>query len=346
MYYNRDAMYERRKRDILIGRWRMLTRDIFEEGTIREGGFNLTFVRNFLIAFAIAFALFLPIAYFTVNYVVDEIDKSTNNVTTEPMDSSDQQGGDQGLTPDAVGRLSLLQIVTSPGDPARIEFLTLVHYNLDSRQVVITVLPGDMKVPVKGVDMSLSEGYSYVLSGEYELPHDYVAKVVTACTGISVDSYCTLDLNTFATVADNLGGIRVEFSEAFTIYDGGTRFFPKGVNTLSTADLISLLNYQGYNSPSTRLQMISAVCKSVLDEKCTTRGYLELDDTWAKISQNMEYDLGDFESPHDFAHQFYSYRFCTVVQLGVQGSYVNVNGERLFAVDYNNMIAQMRQYSR
>lgn len=307
----------------------------------------MTFVRNFLIAFAIAFALFLPIAYFTVNYVVDEIEKGINDPTEELSDSSDGQNGDDGPMPDADGKLSLLQIVTSTGDPTQIEFLTLVHFNLDSRQVVITVLPGDMKVQVKGVDMSLSEGYGYQLSGEYDLPDDYISEVVTACTGVSIDCYGIVDLNTFSTVADNLGGIRVEFSEAFTIYDGGTRFFPKGATTLTSADLLSLLKYQGYNSPGTRLQIVSAVCKSILDAKCTTEGYLELDETWAKISQKMlSYDLGNYDSPHDFAHRFYSYRFCTVTQLGVQGSYVDVNGERLFSVDFTNMIAQMRQYSK
>lgn len=306
----------------------------------------MTFVRNFLIAFAIALALFIPIAYFTVNYVVDEVDKGISSEAEEPDDSSDRQDEDQGPMPDAVGKLSLLQVVTSVGDPSHIEFMTLVHFNLDSRQVVITVLPGDMMVELKGVKMSLSEGYGYQLSGEYGLSDDYIADVVTACTGVSVDCYCIVDLNTFASVADNLGGIRVEFSEAFTIYDGGTRFFPKGVNSLTTADLLSLLNYQGYNSPGTRLQMISAVCKSVLDVKCTTAGYLEQDETWDRISRNMQYDLGDYDSPRDFAHRFYSYRFCTVIQLGAQGSYVDVDGERLFSVDYTNMIAQMRQYSK
>lgn len=330
----------------------------------------MSFVRSFLIAFLAALVVFIPIAYFTVNYLVDEVGDSLAQ-TTEPGDSQDGPEG-SGYEISAVGRLALLMIVTSPadGNPAtganvysdadtdtdtdadakKIEFLTLVYYNCDRRQVMITAFPGDTMIQLQGVSMSLSEGYAYMKSGQYDVSDRYIADSVTGCTGIPIDCYAYLDRSRFEQVADELGGLNVEFSEAFTVYnreDGSTRFFPAGTNQLSSSDLHSLLVYEGYNSPATKMQIISAVCKSVLDRESTTANYLDIDRIWAQKAPLYDgYDLGEYESVRDFADQMFSYRLCSATVVPAQGGYEQIGGENLFVVDYSATITLMKQYSR
>lgn len=312
----------------------------------------MSFVRSFLIAFLAALAVFVPIAYFTVNYVVDEVESGLAE-TTEPSDTEDGPGG-VGYEIDATGRLALLLIVTSPGsggtDAKKIEFLTLVYYNCDSRQVMITAFPGDTAIQLQGVSMSLTDGYAYMKSGEYNVSDRYIADSVTGFTGIPIDGYAYLDRSDFERVADNMGGLTVEFSEPFTIHnsaDGSNRFFPKGTNQLTSADLHLLLAYEGYNSPATKMQIISAVCKSVLDRGSTTANYLAIDRIWARIAPlYAEYDLGGYASVREFADKMFAYRLCSSAIVPVQGSYGQVGGERLYVVDYTGTITLMKQYSR
>ncbi len=324
----------------------------------------MSFVRSFLIAFAVALVVFVPIAYFTVNYVVEEVENGIAQ-TTEPSDENNGPALD-GYEIDATGRLSLLLIVTAPADtpvslsadgeakseiPQRtIEFMTLVYYNCDTRQVMITAFPGDMMVQLQGVQMSLTEGYTYMKSGTYGLTDRYIAESVTGCTGIPIDCYAYIDRTDFERVADDMGGLTVEFSEAFSVYDrtdGSTRFFPRGVNQLTSADLHSLLIYDGYSSPSTKMQIISAVCKSVLDQESTTANYLKIESIWAKFyPMYYEFDLGEYDSVLDFADQMFTYRLCTATIVSVKGEYTRIGGENLFVVDYSTTISQMKQYSR
>ena len=319
----------------------------------------MSFVRSFLIAFVVALIVFVPIAYFTVNYVVEEVENGLAK-TTEPSDENNGPAGD-GYEIDATGSLSLLLVVTSPDDGAgtggagqtaqkKVEFLTLVYYNCDSRQVVITALPGDTAIQLQGVSMSFSDGYNYMKSGTYEVSDRYIADSVTGYTGIPIDCYAYVDRADFERVADEMGGLTVEFSEAFTVYDrtdGSNRFFPQGINQLSSADLHSLLVYEGYNSASTKMQIISAVCKSVLDRESTTANYLRIESIWAKLyPMYYEYNLGEYDSVREFANKMFVYRLCTVNIVGVQGKYAEVGGEKLFVVDYNSTISLMKQYSR
>lgn len=324
----------------------------------------MSFVRSFLIAFAVALVVFVPIAYFTVNYVVDEVENGLAQ-TTDPSDGNNGPSGD-GYEIDATGRLSLLLVVTSPVDspespsaggeggtdiPQRmIDFMTLVYYNCDTRQVMITAFPGDMMIQLQGVSMSVTEGYSYMKSGTYGLTDRYIAESVTGCTGIPIDCYAYIDRTDFERVADEMGGLTVEFSEAFSVYDssdGSTRFFPRGVNLLSSADLHSLLIYDGYSTASTKMQIISAVCKSVLDQESSTANYLNLESIWAKVyPMYYEYDLGEYDSVRDLADRMFTYRLCTATIVSVKGEYTQINGENLFVVDYSTTISQMKQFSR
>lgn len=315
----------------------------------------MSFVRSFLIAFLAALAVFIPIAYFTVNYVVDRVEGGIAE-TTVPEDPADGPDGD-GYEINATGRLSLLLIVTSPADAGqtdanakKIEFLTLVYYNCDSRQVMITAFPGDTMVQLQGVSMSLSEGYSYMKSGQYEVSERYIADSVTGCTGIPIDCYAYLDCSEFERVADELGGLDVDFPETFTVYnhgDGSTHYFPQGSNQLSSSDLQMLLDYDGYNSAGAKMQIVAAVCKAVLDRESTTANYLSVERIWAEKAPLFdEYDFGDYGSVRDFADKMFSYRLCSAAVVPVQGGYEEVGGENLFVVDYNSTITLMKQYSR
>lgn len=326
----------------------------------------MTFIRNFSIAFLVTLALLIPTVYFGVGYVIDNVNEALN-IGDESDDTADSGDGMSDLASNATGTLSLLLIGTSPysasdegqsgiGDSlleeysftpdTQIEFLTLVRFNCDKKQVLITALPGNLMVKLKGAEMSITDSYYYMQTGKFDLSEDYIAEVVTGCTGIPIDCYAYVDIQTFVGIADTLGGIDVDLSEPLTIGGSSIQFYPAGSNHLQSDNLLTILTYDGYTTPYSEMQVLSGVCKAVLENYCTTYGYLNIQTYWENMKKNFSsYSLGEYTSIDSFLDKIFSFKFCTVNQVNVVGSYEVLHGEKLFSIDLSSTISLLKQYS-
>ncbi len=344
----------------------------------------MTFVRNFLISFLIAFIVFAPLAYFGLNYVIDSVEAAgkpdSENNNTDVSSSDNQENIDTGA-----GSITMLMIARSDNpdysqsadietegietetaeteaavtqspdenllprlqkaNPEKIvDFVTIVSVNTDSKKAVITAIPGNLKVEFKGVAMSLSDALYYADLPEYNVDKNYVADLFTSCTGIAIDCYTYVETSDFTRAADSLGKLTVDFPEAITIYDGATRFFPKGENTLSSADLKSLIGYGNYTNPLLKYQLISAMCKAILNQGCTSSGFSNFEQTWARISVYMDYDIGSYTTPRSAAEKLFEYRNCSPIIVNVIGQFTTSGDKNYFELDRTNTISQIKQY--
>ncbi len=344
----------------------------------------MTFVRNFLISFLIAFIVFAPLAYFGLNYVIDNVEAAEK--PDSESDSTDVSSDDNQANVDTgAGSITMLMIARSDNpdyslsadtqsessetesgeteaditenqdekllprvkkaNPEKIvDFVTIVSVNTDSKKAVITAIPGNLKVEFKGVAMSLSDALYYADLPEYNMDKNYVADLFTSCTGIAIDCYTYVETSDFTRAADSLGKLTVDFPEAITIYDGATRFFPKGENKLSSSDLKSLIKYGNYTNPLLKYQLISAICKAILDKGCTSSAFSSFEQTWARISVYMDYNIGSYTTPRSAAEKLFEYRNCTAIIVNVIGQFTTSGGESYFELDRTNTISQIKQY--
>lgn len=238
----------------------------------------------------------------------------------------------------------LLPRVETANPEKIVDFITLVSVNSASRRAVVTAIPGCLLVEFKGVSMSLSDALYFASLPEYKVDDSYVTDLITSCTGITVDCYDYVDTIEFVRAADSLDYLTVKFPEATTIYDGATRFFPKGENKINSATLLSLIRYENYTNPLLKYQIISAACISILEKGCTPTAFSSFDQTWARISAYMEYDLGKYLTPRSVAEKLLAFSECTVTPVGTTGQFVTIDGVRLFELDRTNTIAQMKEY--
>lgn len=226
-----------------------------------------------------------------------------------------------------------------------VDFITLVSVSPDRKRAVATTIPGCLVVEFKGTSMSLSDALYFASLPEYDVDVRYIADLITGCTGVSVDCYDYVDTVDFVRAADSLGRIAVNFPEATTIYDGATRFFPKGENNLSSSDLLSLIRYENYTNPSLKYQIVSAACIAILNKGCTTTAFSSFDQMWARISPYMEYDLGKYLTPRAVAEKLLVYQNCASVAVNTIGQFgTREDGIKVFEIDRTNTIAQIKQY--
>lgn len=239
----------------------------------------------------------------------------------------------------------LLPRVDAANPQKIVDFITLVSVSPDKKRAVATTIPGCLTVEFKGTSMSLSDALYFASLPEYNVDARYIADLITGCTGVSVDCYDYVDTIDFVRAADSLGRIAVNFPEATTIYDGATRFFPKGQNNLSSADLLSLIRYENYTNPSLKYQIVSAACVAILDKGCTTTAFSSFDQMWARISPYMEYDLGKYLTPRAVAEKLLVYQNCASVAVNAIGQFgTGADGKKVFEIDRTNTIAQIKQY--
>ena len=320
----------------------------------------MNFVKNFLIAFLVTTIVFAPLAFFGTRYVVNNsFEKDKDKVDTIDTDDSSLLG----YNSNSHGIFSMMSVVTSKVNTResysgagailsekystkpdiKIEFITIVRINCDSKKAAVSAIPGDVMVDLLGSQMSVTDAYYYYKTGKYDLPDNYIAELVKGLTGATVDVYDFVDINDYVKIADDLGGLNVNIENAVTIVDQDTiHFYPVGYNTLNTNDLKSLINYEGYNTVSEKMKFISALCDAVLQKSLTTGTYINVKDKWNYLQKNAVWSITDFEVISSYLDELFTYRFCKVELVGLKGGYVSVHGNRLFKIDLDSYISSLK----
>ncbi|MBQ8288653.1 MAG: LCP family protein [Clostridia bacterium] len=236
-------------------------------------------VRTFLITVAVCLVIFGIGAYYATGFVLDIV-YPEEELILPPGDPSD----DTAVSAGSQGTVNLLlvctdQFVYRPSAGGAVEsqfnqladaelrehdttivFLTLVSFNSTTRQVMVTALPGNLLVTASGQEIDLDTAYYFTQKELHGLGSDYFVQSISALLGIQVDYTGYVDIDDYVDVADNLGGLTVEFPEA--VEEMGLN---AGKNQLTSNQLYRLLMNEDYSDPTVKTQLIANQCKAILD---------------------------------------------------------------------------------
>lgn len=235
-------------------------------------------LRSFLITLVASVLLFSIVAYHATQFVTGIVfSEEASTTPSQEIDSSPSDSSVQGV-------VNLLLICTdqytyqiSPGGAVEsqyneliaaelrnrtttIEFMTLVSFNSNTKQVVITALPDNLLVTANGKEIDLDTAYYFSQNQLYDLESDFFIQAVSALLGIQVDYYGYVDIDEYVRVADRLGGINIESPEA--IPDAGVI---SGEQIFTSNKLYRMLKQDTFKDPSTKTQFLINQCRAILD---------------------------------------------------------------------------------
>lgn len=315
-------------------------------------------IRNFIVSFFLSLVLFSVVAYFSVDYMVDVMNKTND-------DSEEQSGTDElnRLTSDATGILNLLLIGTdeyeyseSTGDASqgafgqladadrknydtKIMFMTLVSYNSYRQQVTVTAFPTEMTVPANNWELDLDSAYYFSDKELYGLTKDYFVHAISATIGIQIDYSATIDIDDYVKVADNLNGLTVDCPESDS--DIGVI---AGKNPLSSEQLYELLTKENYSEIGSKTAFVTNVTTAALDRICSTAYYMDAYREFERISPMLKNTEFDEEALTQWRSLIFSYKFYTLHKLSPLGTYETENGETVFKIDRSGTVNYFKQY--
>lgn len=236
-------------------------------------------VRTFLVTVAVSLVIFGIGAYYATGFVLDIV-YPKEELILAPGDSTNTNNGSSGTH----GTVNLLLVCTDefvyrPTAGGAVEsqfnqiadaelkehdttiiFMTLVSFNSITRQVMITALPGNLLVKASGHEIDLNTAYYFSQKELYGLGSDYFERSVSALLGIQVDYTGYVDIDDYVDVADNLGGLTVEFPE-----DVASMGLTEGDNKLTSNQLYRIIMEEEFTNPANKTQFIANQCKAILD---------------------------------------------------------------------------------
>ncbi len=225
-----------------------------------------------------------------------------------------------------------------------IKFICVVSINATVSKTFITVIPGDLMVPIGDVEMDLT--YANFLAERSELAlDDFIPSTVIATTGIAPDFFGYVDIDDFVKLADELGGVSYENGKALTTVkksDGGKITVPAGNIKLDSEMLSALLEYGNYSDGYTASQILIDVAAEMLDGICSKFKLNII----TKVREMLEYVDTDFTTADMLrvSGVFFSYEGSEKNCEALLGAYENFENRRLFRPNYSGSVDKFKQY--
>ena len=225
-----------------------------------------------------------------------------------------------------------------------IKFICVVSINATVSKSFITVIPGDLVVPVSGVDVSLT--YANYLSEVSSIAlANFIPATVTATTGVIPDFYGYVDIDDFVRFADELGGIPYKLENRVATVkksDGSEIVIPAGEHVLDSEMLSALLEYESYKDKYTSSQILMDVSKGMLDGIC--KKYRP--NIIAKVREMLDYVETDFTADDmlRYSSVFFSYENSTKDSTALLGAYEHIGDQTLFRPNYAGSVDKFKQY--
>lgn len=303
-------------------------------------------VRSFLITVAASLLLFGIVAYYATGFVMDmvfqEDEEFAPPVADLPVDT-DQLN--------ANGTVNLLLVVTdqfvyrpSPGGSVEtqfnqladaefrnhdttIEFLTLVSFNSNTRQVMITALPGNLLVKANSAKLDLDSAYYFSENNLHDLDEEYFVQSISALLGIQVDYSGFVDIDDYVEVADRLGGITIDCPE-----DATEIGITAGEQRLKSDQLYLMLTKDEYQDPANRTLFLVNQCYAILnritDEAHSNTAYAD----FVRISKVLNTDFNK-AALNEYKDLIFSYSKFEVKMPIAIGKFVESGDELYFDPD-------------
>ena len=238
----------------------------------------LSGLRNFALTFAISAVIFGVIAFFVVGFVTDTINETVptglsttdRDVITSPVDDTkDAQSVETSPTDEELkGESFNILIVghdyqpgrfkdydyeekwTGPGFPDKrnrpwgADAILLVRVDKEHKQFVFCSIPRNSRVSVDGEFIQLGDALS-------KKNIDYLCGKVSGLTGLKVNYYVSISVESIAAIIDALGGITYNVPEDMVYKDVSQDLYidlQKGSQPINGAKAAQLLRYCGYQN--------------------------------------------------------------------------------------------------
>lgn len=320
-------------------------------------------VRNFIITFLIALAVFGFSAYFVTNLILDCVGPIIGIKGTEkPTETGETQNpGNSVNDPDEISGYSFGMLVIGtdyqpslftdyePNDVAGyptynsrpseqgITPMTYRHINADAmmlirvskenQQYTFTYLPPNMKVQTKGVYMTLNEIYT-------ELGVDYLMTQVTALTGFSVDYYAVVEMNCVSAMIDKIGGINFTVPVDMVYSDPAQNLninIKAGTKKLNGDEALKILRFNRYTGKDVGRESTTVGLLKTVAAKLTSQIYYSQVGELYKTASNYvhtNFTAADLSFNLELIFKYSEY---SVIELSYPGTYED-NGDAVYFI--------------
>ena len=327
-------------------------------------------LRNFMITFVISALLFTIIAYTGSAILVECMGPmfgitSLQNGDSDKGDNNSDGSVGSGNTENATDTFSMLVINTNykPSEASTFNAYDVARFPHNEKNVSLTVdsigskkieatdfiiirgnsqrneytytyLPPSLTVTVKGMDMTLNDIYR-------NLGVTFLTQKISAITGFKFDFYSVYDLEDISYIIEYVGG--VQYNVPVDIKIDEEVILHSGAKTISGAEGMILLDYNGYSNANQRNQMTVALLKAIMS-KITNKIY-KIDILALQRSSASKVDTTvTISYINSLLDLLYSYNTANVLEVTYPGSYKTNNGVTIFVPNISSAINKFSSY--
>jgi LCP family protein required for cell wall assembly len=180
--------------------------------------------------------------------------------------------------------------------------LVLICADKERGQFTYTVFPTDAYVDMSGRYIKLSEVY-----GRYGL--DILLNKVYAMTGMTIDNYALLSMETFPSIIDTLGGINYNVPCDMKYVDraGGINIdIQKGAHRLDGKGVLDVLMFNNYTDGGSRTKTTADLIRRFITTFISITNYNRAPAVFAEIEANVDtnFTLDEFKNNIDIIFKY------------------------------------------
>lgn len=314
-------------------------------------------LRSFFITLVASILLFSFVAYYATQFVTGLVFAEEEETTTVPEEVVPNPAD-----PNVHGVVNLLLVCTDEyvyqvppagavesqynqiadaelrNRTTTIEFMTLVSFNSNTQQVVITALPDNLLITANGTELDLNSAYYFSQNNLHDLTPDFFVQAVSALLGIQVSYTGYIDIDSYVRAVDRLGGLTVHSPEAVPEYG-----ITKGEQVFTSNKLHLMLQYDDYKDPADKTLFLVNQCQAFLeritDEAHSKTAYSDFE----RISKVLSTDFNR-AALTEYKDLIFSYSRYTVQMPLVIGQMVDDHGTLYFSPDRVATRSLFRQF--
>lgn len=314
-------------------------------------------LRSFFITLVASILLFSFAAYYATQFVTGLVFAGEEEITT-PVEDTVTDPAD----PAVHGVVNLLLVCTDqyvyqlpPGGAVEsqfnaiadaelrnrtttIEFMTLVSFNSNTQEVVITALPDNLLITANGTELDLDSAYYFSQNFLHDLTPDFFVQAVSALLGIQVSYTAYIDIDQYVRGVDRLGGLAIDCPEAVPEFG-----ITKGEQIFTANQLHRMIQYDDYKDPDNKTLFLINQCHAFLeritDEAHAKTAYADFE----RISKLMTTDFNR-AALTEYKDLIFSYSRYTVQMPLVIGKMVDDHGTLYFSPDRIATRSLFRQF--
>jgi len=348
----------------------------------------LSSVRNFFLALFISLIVFGISAYFLLGYINKEFfgeglvatTEHTGSVTmSDETSTEDEENTGENIkteenTDTSVFNALILGIDNGNSQVTgkkEADTIILINLNAKTKTLMISSLPCDMRVIVKGYTLRLGAVY-----GEYDI--EMMIDAIKSYTGIKIEYYCTLDYESLEKVFEILGEIEytvpmdMKYKPKPYYIDESTTEptteepveiksdettepttdievidLESGKQLIDGAKAIQLMRYKDYSGGNSG-RMITQIdfFKEIIRQKLTFENLVNAKELYTEIKESVVESNMDEQDFEKYAETLFSMRDFNIKSIEYPGEIKNDNGVAFFNPELKKAISLYKNYRK